>query len=158
MEVPDIWQLDEDAPTWLETICTRLLQVGVPPTAISKAFTVDVAAIKDLQATLHTQQYGTAEFSEAVSFLRWRAYSDAHAILDQAPSATRTRFIITLLTHSSRILGKESPEELARMRDQLSDLFAGIGVPDPPSGSIYETSPFTPVDGATDDSEEGPES
>ena len=157
MEIPDAWQLDEDAPDWLETICTRLLQVGVPPTAIAKAFSVDVTAIKDLQATLHIRQFGTAEISEAMSFLMWRAYQDALNILESAPSATRTRFITTLLSRQSVILGKQSPEELTRMRDQLSDLFAGIGIPDPQGGSIYAPSVFTPLDGAADDSEEGPE-
>ena len=146
----------ETEDSWLESIIARLLEVGVPPTAISKAFQVDVLAIKDLQASLNVSKYGTAEIGEAMNYLLWRAYQDALSILESAPSATRTRFITTLLSRQSTILGKQSPEELGRMRDQLSDLFAGIGVPDPTSGSIYSASPFTPVDGATDDPEEGP--
>ena len=141
---------------WLESACARLLEAGVPPTAIAKAFQIEVAAVKDLQASLHVQQYGTAEISEAMNFLLWRAYQDALTILESAPSATRTRFIITLLSRQSTILGKQSPEELGRMRDELSGLFASIGVPDPETPSIYQTSPFTPIDGVPDDSEEGP--
>jgi hypothetical protein len=154
---PDPWTLDSSAPDWLEAVCTRLLEVGVPPSALAKAFFVDVAAIKDLQADLHVEKFGTAEISEAMSFLMWHAYQDALEILESAPSATRRQFITTLLSRQSVILGKQSPEELGRMRDQLSDLFAGIGVPDPQAGSIYATSPFTPVDRVADDPEEGPQ-
>lgn len=151
----DVWELDPDAPDWLESICTRLLEVGVPPTALGKAFQVDVQAIKELQATLNITKYGTAEISEAMNFLMWMAYQDALSILESAPSATRTRFIITLLSRQSVILGKQSPESLDRMRDALSDLYANIGIDRPRGGSIYATSPFTPSNGTADDPEEG---
>lgn len=143
---------------WLEEVCVRLLEVGVPPTSLSKAFNVDVAAIKDLQAQLHTVMYGTAEISEAMNFLMWRAYRDALDILESAPSATRTRFITNLLSRQSVILGKESPQSLERMRGELQSLIAGIGVDHPATPSIYATSEFTPVDGEADDPEEGSES
>jgi hypothetical protein len=155
----DVWELDPDEPDWLESICVLLLEVGVPPTALSKAFQVDVVAIKELQAQLNIAKYGTAEISEAMNYLLWRAYEDGLNILESAPSASRQRFIITLLSRQSTILGKQSPEELERMRNQLSDLFSAIGAkPDPETGSIYTASPFTPTDGTPDDSEEGPES
>lgn len=157
-DVPEIWQLEPDQPDWLEHIITRLLLVGVPPTAIGKAFDLDPHAIKEHQAQLNIKKYGTAEISEAVYFLMWRAYEDAHAILDSAPAATRTRFITTLLSRQSSIVGKESPQELARMREELSGLFAGINIPDPQTPSIYAPSSFTPADREADDPEEGSES
>jgi hypothetical protein len=135
-----------------------LLEVGVPPTALSKAFKVDVYAIKELQDQIHCENYGTAEISEAMNFLMWQAYAEGREILASAPPTTRMRFITNLLSRQSVILGKQSPESLDRMRTALNDLYANIGVPDPAAGSIYATSPFTPVDGNPNDSEEGPES
>jgi hypothetical protein len=157
MTSPDynIWELSWDAPDWLEPISIRLLQVGVPPTAISKAFQVDVDAIKELQATLDVQQYGTAEIAEAMNFLMWRAYRDALEILDSAPVTQRTRFITTLLSRQSMILGKQSPEGMNRMRAELEGLIASVNVEQPLEPSIYATSEFNPVDGETDNPEEG---
>lgn len=153
--IPDVWELDSDSPEWLETICIALLEVGVPPTAIGKAFRIDPQAIKELQAEIHVVKYGTAEISEAINFLMWRAYEDSLAILDSAPSASRQRFITTLLSRQSAIVGKESPESISRMRGELESLWADIGVEAPAAESIYAPSQFTPADGTTDDPEEG---
>lgn len=153
--IPDVWELDPDSPEWLETIIIALLEVGVPPTAIGKAFRIDPQTIKELQAEIHVVKYGTAEISEAINFLMWRAYEDSLAILDSAPSASRQRFITTLLSRQSAIVGKESPESISRMRGELESLWADIGVEAPAIESIYAPSEFTPTDGTTDDPEEG---
>lgn len=154
--IPDVWELDIDQPDWLETIIIALLEVGVPPTAIGKAFRIDPQSIKELQAELLITKYGTAEISEAINFLMWRAYEDSLSILDSAPAAQRQRFITTLLSRQSAIVGKESPQSIARMRGELEHLWADIGVEDPKTPSIYAPSEFTPTDGETDDPEERP--
>jgi hypothetical protein len=154
-EIPDAWTLDPDEPDWLENICRLLLGVGVPPTAISRAFSVDVHAIKELEAITLVEKYGTAEISEAMNFLMWRAYSDALDILTHSPPQVRTRFITTLLSRQSVILGKQSPESLDRMRNALNDLYANIGIKDPAAGSIYAASEFVASDGNANDPEEG---
>ena len=154
----DVWALDPDSPDWLERIIESLLTVGVPPTAIGKAFQIDPLVIKDQQADLHILKYGTAEISEAMNFLMWQAYQDALSILESAPSATRTRFIITLLSRQSVILGKESPQSLERMRGELESLISDIGLDHPVTPSIYADPQFSPVDGTSDDPEEGFES
>lgn len=154
----DPWELDPDEPEWLEHICKLLLQVGVPPTALSRAFMVDVDAVKELQATVNVEKYGTAEISEAMNFLMWRAYQDAQDILSHAPIQVRMRFITTLLSRQSVILGKESPQSLERMRSELESLIAGVSVDNPVVPSIYATqSEFAALDGEADDPEEGPE-
>ena len=151
----DVWTLDPDSPDWLEHIIDSLLEVGVPPTAIGKAFHIDPYVIKEQQADRLIQKYGTAEISEAMNYLMWQAYQDALTILESAPSATRTRFIITLLSRQSVILGKESPQSLERMRGELESLISDIGVDHPLTPSIYADPQFSPVDGTPDDSEEG---
>ena len=155
MELPDAWTLDPEAPDWLETVMRLLLAVGVPPTAIARAFSVDPYAVKELESTVNVELYGTAEISEAMNFLVWRAYSDAMEILTSAPIQVRTRFITTLLSRQSVILGKQSPQSIERMRGELEQLIAGVGVDNPATPSIYATSEFSPVDGKADDPEEG---
>ena len=155
MTAIDVWELDPDQPDWLENIIRALLEVGVPPTAIGKAFHVDPEAVKELQDSMHVESYGTPEISEAMNFLMWRAYSDAMDILTHSPLQQRTRFITTLLSRQSVILGKQSPQALERMRSELESLISGIGVEDPVTPSIYADTQFSPVDGITDDPEEG---
>lgn len=154
--IPDVWQLDPDQPEWLETICIALLEVGVPPTAIGKAFRIDPQALKELQSELNVTKYGTPEIGEAINYLMWRAYEDALAILDSAPSASRQRFITTLLARQSSIVGKESPQSIALIRGELEKLWADMGIEEPRVASIYAQSEFTPTDGTTDDPEERP--
>jgi hypothetical protein len=155
----DAWTLDPDEPDWLEQICHLLLEVGVPPTALSRAFRVDVDAIKELQSNTHVEKYGTAEISEAMYFLMWKAYEDAQHILTHAPIQIRMRFITTLLSRQSAIIGKESPQALEQMRAELTSLIAGVSVEDTEVPSIYATSSeFTALDGEADDPEEGLES
>jgi hypothetical protein len=153
-----VWELDPEQPDWLDSIIVSLLEVGVPPTAIGRAFQIDPHVIKERQADIYVQRYGTAEISEAMNYLMWRAYQDALSILESAPSATRTRFITTLLSRQSIILGKESPQSLERMRNELSSLIADIGVEEPVTPSIYADPQFAPVDREADDTEEGLES
>ena len=149
----DIWQLADDEPDWLESICTRLLSVGVPPTALAKAFEVDVDAIKELHATILVQQYGTAEITEAMNYLMWRAYEDALSILDSAPVVQRTRFITTLLSRQSVILGKQSPESMQRLRAELEGLIGSINVENPLEPSIYQDSVFSALDADNPDAD-----
>jgi hypothetical protein len=151
----DVFELDVDTPEWFEEITARLLSVGVPPTAISKAFNVDVEAVKDFQAELLTVAYGTPEIAEAMSYLMWRAYRDAIEILDSAPATQRTRFITTLLSRQSMILGKQSPEGMNRIRGELESLIASVNIDSPLEPSIYASSEFNPVDREANDSEEG---
>ena len=147
----DPWQLDIDAPDWLEQVCIALLENGAPPTLLANAFHVDVTAVKDLQATLHIKRYGSAELSEAIMFFLWRTIDDAYAILESAPIATRTRFVTTMLSRAAAMTGKQEPEGFERMRDSFFQLTSKIKADSALQPSIYASPEFSPVDNPSHD-------
>ena len=48
-------------------VVDRLLEVGVPPTAIAKAFDIDPFVVRDRATELRVERYGSAELSEALA-------------------------------------------------------------------------------------------
>jgi hypothetical protein len=155
-DVADLWELDIDDPGWLTPVATRLLEVGVPPTAISKAFSVELDAVKELQDTLHIQRYGSAELSEAMLFFMWKMIDDAYEMLETAPIQSRTRLMTTMLSKASSMVQAADPEGLAKMRDEFAKLTSSIQSTESTVPSIYASPEFSPVDGEPDDPEEGP--
>jgi hypothetical protein len=151
----DPWTLDADAPDWLTQVATRLLEVGVPPTAISKAFYVDLAAVRQLQDTLHTQRYGSAELSEAMSFFMWKMIDDAYEMLESAPIHSRTRLMTTMLARASSMVQKSDPEGMDKMRQEFLKLTSTIQSTEQIVPSIYASPEFSPVDREPDDPEQG---
>jgi hypothetical protein len=151
----DPWQLDIDSPDWLSTITIRLLEVGVPPTAIAKAFYVELDAVRSLQDTLHIQRYGSAELSEAMTFFMWKMIDDAYTMLETAPIHSRTRLMTTMLARASTLAAKADPEGMDKMRNEFLKLTSSIQSTQTVVPSIYASPEFSPVDGEPDDSGQG---
>jgi hypothetical protein len=154
-ELFDPWHLDIDAPDWLVKVTTRLLEVGVPPTALAKAFYVELETIKSLQDTLHVQRYGSAELSEAMLFFMWKMIEDAYELLETAPTPQKARLMTTLLARASSMVQAADPEGMEKMRSEFSKLTASIQSTESTVPSIYASPEFSPVDGEPDDPEEG---
>jgi hypothetical protein len=152
----DPWTLDIDAPDWLTPIVTRLLTVGVPPTAVAKAFYVELDAVKALQDTIHVARYGSAELSEAMLFFMWKMIDDAYEMLESAPIHSRTRLMTTMLARASSMVQKSDPEGMDRMRSEFVKLTQSIQSTESTVPSIYASPEFSPMDGEPDDPEEGP--
>lgn len=153
MTVPDLWQLEVDAPDWLPSVVTRLLSVGVPPTAIANAFDLDVQVVKDIVTTDHIKRFGTAELSEALYKLMWDAYEDLLNLQKNAPVAKRMQIDMTLISKASAMIGSQEPDSMAKMQAELAAMTAEVRqVPVNPGTSIYES---TPDDAPIDDPEKG---
>lgn len=151
----DLWELDTDAPDWMVKVTTRLLEVGVPPTSISKAFHVELEAVKDLQDSLHVQRFGSAELSEAMLFFMWKMIEDAHEMLATAPMAQKARLMTTMLARASSMVQAADPEGMTKMREEFLKLTSSIQSTESTVPSIYASPEFSPVDGEPNDSEEG---
>lgn len=149
----DPWELDIDAPDWLEQVCIALLENGAPPTLLANAFHVNVLAVKDLQATLHIKRYGSAELSEAIMFFLWRTIDDAYDILNSAPIATRTRFVTTMLSRAAAMTGRQEPEGLERMRESFFELTSKIKADAALQPSIYASPEFSPIEDVPNDND-----
>lgn len=148
MNIPDLWQLDVDSPDWLPAIITRLLAVGVPPTAISRAFDVEVDAVKELQHDRLISKYGTDELAEALHMRMWMAYEDSITLIAQAPPARRLALNMSLLARFSGMVAGQDSDATTRMRSELEKVMADTrAVPVEVTDSIYETATFdAPVD------------
>ena len=152
-EVPDLWLLEADEPEWLPAIIDRLLDVGVPPTAIANAFDLDVQVVKDILIDRRVSKYGTAELGEAMHALMWKAYENTLQMIDQAPMARRLQINMTLLSKASALVGSQTPDGIAKMQTEMEAMMAEARATETPTtGSIYETNA---TDAPTDDPEKG---
>lgn len=149
-ETPLGWQLDIEAPDWLESVILRLLAVDVPPTAIAKAFEIDVEPVRDLLLDVRVTKYGTAELGEAMHNLMWKAYEDTYILIQNSPPGQRLRMNMVLLSKASALVGGSTPDTMARMQNEFSTLMSEQRTTDHPSApgsTIYEpVAPHAPVD------------
>ena len=68
-----------------EDILDRLLEAGIPPTAVAHAFEMDPIEIRARLTDLRVRQYGVAELAEALGNLQWEAFEQAKAMLNGRP-------------------------------------------------------------------------
>jgi hypothetical protein len=112
------------------TIVDRLLEVGVPATAVAKAFTIDPFVVRDRQNELRVEKYGAAELSEAMANLQWQALDQARFMIHEAPYNVRSRFVMAILSKTMSLTARQSPETIGTMRNELLNLMgemAGVG-------------------------------
>lgn len=109
------------------TIVDRLLEVGVPPTAVAKAFSIDPFVVRDRQNELHVEKYGAAELSEAMANMQWQALEQARAMILDAPYNVRSRFIMAILSKTMSLTARQSPETIGTMRNELLEMMGEMG-------------------------------
>jgi hypothetical protein len=143
----DAWHdLDPTAPDWLTLIIKRLLAVDVPPTALAKAFDLDVEPIRELLIDMRVERYGTAELAEAMHGLMWKAYADTVSLMEKAAPSRRLQLNLALLSKASALVGGGTPDSVAKMQAEFSQLAqetrgSGMDI------GIYEPSaPDAPID------------
>jgi methionyl-tRNA synthetase len=138
---------------YLLSLINRLLDNGVPPTAIANSFDLDVQVVKDLLDERHVKKFGTAELSEAIHALMWEALEDMRELMRNAPIAKRMQVNMSLLTRASAMIGNQEPDSIGKLQAEMAKMTAEVReIPVDAGTSIYETNP---VDAPTDDPEEG---
>lgn len=109
------------------------LSVGVPPTAVANALSLDVEYVKGALDLMHAERYGTDEINEAMAWLQWEAYEEAVNQIHHGTPANKARFIQLVLARSIGLAGKSSPEQSAKVREALEAMTADL------SPAIYES-------------------
>ena len=138
----------------LSYVITRLLEVGVPPTAIAKALGMDPFIIRGMMADLRIEKYGAAEMAEALAVLQWDALAEARAMIHDAPYNVRSRFIAGILNKSMSLTARQSPETMGNLRSDFLDLLGEMtGGDDDLAGE--DTTAFVAVDSSDEDQDEG---
>lgn len=136
---------DSEFNEYISQLITKLLQLGVPTTIVSTAFTLDISDVKQLQADLRVKQYGSPEIAELLQGLMFIAYERAkHDIIHGSP-ALKSRMIGLVLSKSLALVGKQAPETFDNLRHQITALFSDMKM-DNVSRSIYVDDDFSPTD------------
>jgi hypothetical protein len=147
----------------LEDLVDRLLEVGVPPTAVAKAYGIEPLAVKDRLNELRVEQYGSAELSEATTQMQWEALAQARAMIYEAPYNVRSRFIMAILSKTMSLTARQNPETVGNMRRDLLELMhQEVGVGDVDHGAIPEPEvpdpdAFVVTAPADEDQDQGPD-
>ena len=136
-------------------IVDRLLEVGVPPTAVAKAFGAEPLVIRDRANELRVAQYGAAELSEALANLQWEALAQARAMIYDAPFNVRSRFIMGVLSKTMSLTARQSPETTATMRRQLLEFMGEMGVEGDDDLAGVDASAFVATTEANEDQDQG---
>lgn len=135
-------------------IVDRLLEAGVPPTAVANAFAIDPFTVKDRINDLRVQRYGAAELSEAMQQLQWEAFEQAKRMIYDAPHGPRTRFIMAILGKTMSLTARQNPETMGNMRADLMDLLTGMAETDDDLAGT-DTAAFVASSQAHEDQDQG---
>ena len=122
-------------PTQRQKDVYALLKVGVPPTAIAKAFRMDPDTVKGAQSVIHVQEYGTDEIGEAMTHLIWVAYERMLHALEYGTPSAQFRAIQMVLGKSVGLAGKQTPE----LSEKIQQAFAEIGRATAPEVTLSES-------------------
>lgn len=131
-------------------LAINLLQLGVPATIIAKAFTIDTLVVKNLQAELRITHYGASEIAELLQGLMFTAYEEALKMIKTGTPAVRTRMVSLVLGKGLALVGRQSPEEFDRLRQELGGLLTdmqGNGK----SPALYADPDYSPGEEDVDD-------
>ncbi len=118
-----------DAPTLIEVV-RRLLNVGVPPTAVANAFDIDPAPVKAVARMMRREAYGTDELGEANAFLTWVAYEEMLTLLRTGSPEMRAKVAMQLQSKSMAISARQTPEDVSMARAALGALVADLEISD----------------------------
>jgi hypothetical protein len=139
----------------LTHLLDRLLEVGVPPTAIAKAWDIDPFLVRDRMNDLRVQQYGTAELAEALALVQWEMLEEFKHMVHDAPYTDRARFIMGMVSKTMSLTAKQNPETLGNMRQDLLELYKNMQAESDDELRDEDTSTFVAVAAADDDQDQG---
>jgi hypothetical protein len=139
-------------------IVDRLLEVGVPPTAVAKAFDIDPFVVRDRMNGLRISKYGAAELSEALAVMQWDALDECRAMIHDAPYNVRSRFIMAILSKTMSLTARQNPETLGAMRANILELYQqALGSEGDDPLESADPDAFVPAAPSDDDKDQGPD-
>jgi len=116
-----------DAATLIEVV-RRLLNVGVPPTAIANAFDIEAGPIKEVARMVRREAYGTDELAEAHAFLTWAAYEEMLMLLKNGSPEIRAKVAMQLQSKAMAVSARQTPEEVSMGRTALYELVQDLEI------------------------------
>jgi len=141
----------------LTHLLDRLLEVGVPPTAIAKAWDIDPFLVRDRMNDLRVDKYGAAELSEAIAAIQWEVLEEFRHMVHDAPYSERQRFIMGMVSKTMSLTARQNPETMGTMRNDFLGLMAAMAdtAPDDDELSDQDTAAFVAAVATDDDQDQG---
>ncbi len=106
-------------PATLVELLRRGLAVGIPPTALSNMFGLELEVVKNISLTVRREKYGTAELSEVLSDLTWQAVEEQFNIIRNGSPELRLKATQAVLGKALATSVRQTPEEVSRAREEL---------------------------------------
>jgi hypothetical protein len=142
------------SPSTLVELLRRGLNVGIPPTALANLFDLDPEVVKTLSITVRRETYGSAELSEVLSFLTWKAIEEQFALISKGSPELRLKATQAIIGKALATSVRQTPEEVTRARESLLVVAQQERVIDA-EGEEIEASAFVAMDESTDDQGQG---
>ena len=137
-------------PETLIELLRRGLKAGIPPTALANMFEMDPEVTQAFSINVRRGRYGTAELSEALSFLTWEAYEEMLHTIKRGSPELRLKATMALMGKALATSVRQTPEEVARAREDLLAIIAQQKIIEL-EGEEVEHSTFVAVDDSADD-------
>ena len=137
-------------PETLIELLRRGLRSGIPPTALATMFDMEPEVVKEFSIQVRRGRYGTAELSEALSYLTWEAYEQTLMTIRSGSPELRLKATMALMGKALATSVRQTPEEVARAREDLLAVMAETKILEL-EGEEVEPSAFVAVDDETDD-------
>jgi hypothetical protein len=142
------------SPETLVELLRRGLRVGIPPTALANMFEMEPEVVQELAVNVRRGRYGTAELSEALSFLTWEAYEQTLLVARKGSPELKLKANMTIMGKALATSARQTPEELERARADFLAFIAESKIIEI-EGEEVEPSAFVAVDDEADDQGQG---
>jgi tetrahydromethanopterin S-methyltransferase subunit H len=109
----------------LDDSIIALLENGVEPTVIARAWGLDVTWINSLPAKRVMRVADEAEISESILQLMTMAVEEGRKILIEGTPTVKMRFIYSLLSTYIRNFASQTPKEVEDMRAEIMSILGG---------------------------------
>jgi hypothetical protein len=142
------------SPETLVELLRRGLRVGIPPTALANMFEMEPEVVQELAVNVRRGRYGTAELSEALSFLTWEAYEQTLLVARKGSPELKLKANMAIMGKALATSARQTPEELERARADFLAFIAESKIIEI-EGEEVEPSAFVAVDDEADDQGQG---
>jgi hypothetical protein len=139
-------------PATLVELLRRGLNAGIPPTALANMFDLPTEVTQNLSLTVRREMYGTAELSEVLSYLTWKAAEVTLSTLTRGSPEAQMKTVQMVLGKALATSVRQTPEEVKRAREDLLAVARQERIIDLEGEELEpEASAFVAVDEPTDD-------
>ena len=137
-------------PEVMVEIMRKALHIGIPPTALANLFDLDAEVVKNLAVNVRRESYGTAELSEYLSYLTWKALEKQLHIIEHGSPEMSLKVVNAIAGKALATSVRQTPEEVARAREELLAVARQERLIEL-EGEKIEASAFVAVDESSDD-------